>query len=775
MVFRGAAADGEAGEMRAGCKYGPPPDYPSDWADWYCRMRRGGEVWFRAASDGAGGSMLVVVRRSSRGEVRKAAAVRVQGVAADDGGRRRPQVRAAWDSDFVSAGLLSGIQRTPGAVSGTVSTRPAQSPPPPPAAPRSPPRSPTPHRPPTCSGRRPRGARLVLGYFSEVGGAAAAAPPCSPSPPPAPPSPPPPPRSPRSPQGHRDREADSSDSDWLLSPLPRTGPRRRPGEGGTNVAALERYAVGGDSVLQTGPDDVKMWRAAHLDRPARLPPQCTAAQQHPRAGPAADRVAPDGAVRLRVLSPSGSAFLTVPGTATTAEIQSQLPAGMRLRAGLPKTAAVIGHRGTVRAVERGQTQQEEEEAGDNRASSPAEILSDFVGATATALAESDGSDDLIPPPDNPDASFVDMLTGGEILRDDQGRLVARHEVGLVPLSDHASRLWLIDLYRAAKKWKLARSVDVLLYAHQWREEELREAAARQCAQAVSKVRPYSDYAAARRRKARKDFAALEVPSGHELWQDEETGLYVRGDGKGNFVVVQADGERGVPLSTHPARQWLLDYYAARNPAMRVRVDSILWDHRWEEEQLVRTLINTTGPVAGQPPLSEYVERRVAAEEAAEQDGVRVLRRRGQWEEVLPAAGGRRWFKGPGTEASWHPPPGSPFGGDRSVDSSSSLPPSALSTRSDDRRSSESSVMSREPQLPRRPLRNSLLMMTPRSPPATRRRLQLPTMSPPHALLPSPTISISVSAPSRPLATDDVSALSRPLATEDTSDRGHADD
>eukprot|EP01062_Namystynia_karyoxenos_P065998 TRINITY_DN60021_c0_g1_i1.p1 TRINITY_DN60021_c0_g1~~TRINITY_DN60021_c0_g1_i1.p1 ORF type:complete len:878 (+),score=169.63 TRINITY_DN60021_c0_g1_i1:77-2710(+) len=765
ITYQSMAEADERGLLRPGAALPPPPPpFEPDWADWAGRWggAQPGAVWLRVASCDPGAEVLLTVSRRRGGKLLRAAAVRV--AHGDSMTAPAPRPRPRWQADFTS-GTQSA---SPSRASQRRRFRISQ--------PCSPQRSEAAARDDAASGSPVLSAAGIPGYNCYR---SAPAPPAG-APAPAAGQGRPGVSEPHSPgSGSRaPQQAPSergSDTDSLLVPLPRAA---APGSwaGRTNVAALARYVVGAGCDLPA--EAAAGWDAGHLGAQP-LPGECIAAAARaaprPKSGRAAG-AAPRGAARVRAVTPAGAVNVILPGDATVGDLRRaaaeaaglsdagqvrRLSPGPReggvLEERRPLQSCGVDHRATVAVCDSAEDAAQAAGAEGASAAAHEALTQHFLGFPERGAAAAEAApvaprrqvsaEPTIRRAESVTVLRRDTFTGLSIGQNDGGKLVVMHPAGNLPFTDHPARGWLLAYYAEKGLREEAREVDLLLSENQGVEERLvRSTEARH---GPACVPPYEAHVAAARAAAQRDFKPIGMDSATDLWQDDHTGRQVLSDSTGRFTVLQDDG-REVPLSEHPLRRWLVEFFAVRAPARKKTVDALLWQHRWQEEALCHRLQRELGAVAGLalPARGEWPQS----------GPVRTLRVRGKWAERVPAGGGAPWYENTETgEVLWTPAPGSPFARAGS-DGSSSIAPSMLTTESVVSTSSSSGAASAasasSSQRRRKKKEKNSRLMTPRSPMAwgvTADDLDASVMSPPVTDLPRPRAPVQRLAPNPEVA------------------------
>eukprot|EP01060_Flectonema_neradi_P015561 TRINITY_DN2219_c2_g1_i1.p1 TRINITY_DN2219_c2_g1~~TRINITY_DN2219_c2_g1_i1.p1 ORF type:complete len:755 (+),score=108.95 TRINITY_DN2219_c2_g1_i1:82-2265(+) len=227
--------------------------------------------------------------------------------------------------------------------------------------------------------------------------------------------------------------------------------------------------------------------------------------------------------------------------------------------------------------------------------------------------------------------YVDKDTARIVLSDRKGNYAAVYPKGVVPLSDHPARQWLLDYYTEHGSSRIS-EVDKMLWDARGREDYLRHKVVREYGPSS---KPYSQYV--RSYRSKRSFSPGATVDKHF---ERKTKQYIYRDSDDQFWV-ESKGEK-IPVSDHPMRSYLIDFYLERCPDRVHEVDKDLWEFQWEEDQLRHRVIRSFGE-ANIPPYAVYLQRhnealakrnelaRKSAQGLQEQQ--EVLRQRGPWLEV----------------------------------------------------------------------------------------------------------------------------------------------
>eukprot|EP01064_Diplonema_japonicum_P005470 TRINITY_DN13651_c0_g2_i1.p1 TRINITY_DN13651_c0_g2~~TRINITY_DN13651_c0_g2_i1.p1 ORF type:complete len:708 (+),score=154.70 TRINITY_DN13651_c0_g2_i1:67-2190(+) len=258
--------------------------------------------------------------------------------------------------------------------------------------------------------------------------------------------------------------------------------------------------------------------------------------------------------------------------------------------------------------------------------------------------------------ETPVNQYIDEATKRVIMVDKTGQRAAVFPEGVVPLSEHPMRDWVIDLYMKHAPEKIT-NVDRLLWDGEGKEGELREL----LVDAYGRPdKPYEEYVSERR--ARRNFNPKEAV---QRFHDEQTANEVCMDEENNFYVNY--DEKKVPISEHATRQWVIDFLKHQDNGKLPEVDLMMWEYQWEEEKLRKKLQDDYGEAPIQP-YNDYMKkhnqrvserRQRSASPAPDQS---VLRRRSTWLEVDDGRGSIYYFNQLDGISKWAPN-GTPFEND----------------------------------------------------------------------------------------------------------------
>ena len=227
--------------------------------------------------------------------------------------------------------------------------------------------------------------------------------------------------------------------------------------------------------------------------------------------------------------------------------------------------------------------------------------------------------------------YVDKDTARIVLSDRKGNYAAVYPKGVVPLSKHPARQWLLDYYNEHGSSRIS-EVDKMLWDAKGREDYLRRKVIREYGPSR---KPYTQYVREHRNK--RNFSPGPAV---DKYYEKKTRQHIQRDPDDQFWV-ELKGEK-IPVSEHPMRSYLIDFYTERCPERVNEVDKDLWEFQWEEDQLRQRVIKSFGE-ASIPPYAVYLqkhndslaERNEEVRKSAQgiQDQQDVLRQRGPWLEV----------------------------------------------------------------------------------------------------------------------------------------------